>query len=259
MGGSDDRPMPSSGRPDESGPSTPTTRREIHGGGRSHGAATDGHGWRRWTVVGLVAGLVLVVGGVAVAAWHLNSNISKLDVSAGIGTDRPTQAAGTDRAPSTSCSSAPTRATARATTATATTTTSRATTPTPTCSCTSPPTARRPRWSRSPATRWCPHRPSAPPPHRSTTGSCASGTTTTRWADRAASSGPSRATPASSSTTTPSWTSAASSRWSMRSAGWRSARPRPSATPTPPGLTPGRHVLDGRVALAVRPRPQVDR
>ncbi|MGB7818267.1 MAG: LCP family protein [Ornithinibacter sp.] len=96
MGGSDEQVTPPSD-PERPAPSVPTTRREIHGHRRSGdaGSGTDGRGWRRWTVVGLVAALVLVVGGVAVAAWHLNANINKLDVSAGIGTDRPTQAAGT--------------------------------------------------------------------------------------------------------------------------------------------------------------------
>ena len=36
--------------------------------------------------------LVVALGGTAYAAWRLNANITKLDVSAAIGTDRPTQA-----------------------------------------------------------------------------------------------------------------------------------------------------------------------
>ena len=42
--------------------------------------------------------LVVVLGGTAYAAWRLNANITKLDVSAAIGTDRPTQAPGAAKA-----------------------------------------------------------------------------------------------------------------------------------------------------------------
>src|SRR6187200_3036870 len=62
------------------------TRRDLHGGPRRT--------WRTWAVVAVVTVLVLVVGGTAYAAWRLNANITKLDVSAAIGTDRPTQAPG---------------------------------------------------------------------------------------------------------------------------------------------------------------------
>ena len=60
------------------------TRRDLHGGPRRT--------WRTWAVVAVVTVLVVVLGGTAYAAWRLNANITKLDVSAAIGTDRPTQA-----------------------------------------------------------------------------------------------------------------------------------------------------------------------
>jgi LCP family protein required for cell wall assembly len=66
------------------------SRREIH--------ARPPRTWRRWTVLGLVGALVVAVGGTAFAAWHLNANITKIDVSAAIGKDRPTQMAGTTEA-----------------------------------------------------------------------------------------------------------------------------------------------------------------
>ena len=62
------------------------TRRDLHGGPRRT--------WRTWAVVAVVTVLVVVLGGTAYAAWRLNANITKLDVSAAIGTDRPTQAPG---------------------------------------------------------------------------------------------------------------------------------------------------------------------
>jgi LCP family protein required for cell wall assembly len=60
------------------------SRRDIHG--------RRGRTWRTWAVLGVVAALVVVAGGTAYAAWHLNANIKRVDVSAAIGTDRPTQA-----------------------------------------------------------------------------------------------------------------------------------------------------------------------
>ncbi len=66
------------------------TRRDLHGRPRRT--------WRTWAVVAVVTVLVVVLGGTAYAAWRLNANITKLDVSAAIGTDRPTQAPGTTEA-----------------------------------------------------------------------------------------------------------------------------------------------------------------
>ncbi|WP_392544816.1 LCP family protein [Oryzobacter telluris] len=63
------------------------TRRELHG--------TVRRSWRRRLVIGLVTALVLVVGGGAFAAWKLNGNITKIDVSTAIGSDRPEEVAGT--------------------------------------------------------------------------------------------------------------------------------------------------------------------
>ena len=82
-------------------------RRDLHGlDQRRRGGHHGGNGgvneataepprslWRRRGVVILVAVLVLVAAGVGVAAWHLNANINKVDVSSAIGSDRPTQAA----------------------------------------------------------------------------------------------------------------------------------------------------------------------
>lgn len=59
----------------------PVTRRDLHGTRRSP--------WRRRVVIGLVSVLVLVVGGMAFASWRFNANITKVDVSAAVGTDRP--------------------------------------------------------------------------------------------------------------------------------------------------------------------------
>ena len=86
MSGSDDRLTPSAAtrrRPgdrwaDEVAAATSTAGRAARG-------AT-------WAVVAVVTALVVAVGGTAFAAWRLNANITKLDVSAAIGTDRPTQA-----------------------------------------------------------------------------------------------------------------------------------------------------------------------
>ena len=50
--------------------------------------------WRTWTVAAVATLLVVVLGGTAYAAWRLSANIRKVDVSAGIGTDRPSRAAG---------------------------------------------------------------------------------------------------------------------------------------------------------------------
>ena len=99
MSGSDDRLTPADGsRPAHDAPSdavdAPTdagdpvvdglSRRDLHG--------RSGRTWRTWAVITVVTVLVVVLGGTAYAAWRLNANITKLDVSAAIGTDRPTQA-----------------------------------------------------------------------------------------------------------------------------------------------------------------------
>jgi len=60
------------------------TRRDTPGGRPSP--------WRLRVVIGLVAVLAVVGGGVSFALWRLNANISKVDVSAALGTDRPTDA-----------------------------------------------------------------------------------------------------------------------------------------------------------------------
>jgi LCP family protein required for cell wall assembly len=62
------------------------TRRELH--------ARPRRTWRTWAVLGVVTVLVVALGGTAYAAWRLNANITKVDVSAAIGTDRPTPSAG---------------------------------------------------------------------------------------------------------------------------------------------------------------------
>jgi LCP family protein required for cell wall assembly len=54
--------------------------------------------WRTWAVLAVVTVLVVVLGGTAYAAWRLNANITRLDVSAAIGNDRPTQAPGATEA-----------------------------------------------------------------------------------------------------------------------------------------------------------------
>ncbi|HPB72691.1 MAG TPA: LCP family protein [Phycicoccus sp.] len=64
-------------------PATPTSRRGVHRGQHRHP-------WLRaaaWVAASLV---VLIVGGTALALWRLNSNVSRVDVSKAIGTDRPT-------------------------------------------------------------------------------------------------------------------------------------------------------------------------
>ncbi|MFQ6172019.1 LCP family protein [Oryzobacter sp. R7] len=58
------------------------TRREIHGTGRRSP-------WRRRLAIGLVAVVALVGGGLAFASWRFNANITKIDVSSALGTDRP--------------------------------------------------------------------------------------------------------------------------------------------------------------------------
>ncbi len=86
MGGSDEQLTPP---PDQGGEAASgTTRSEIHGTGRQGGIRS----WRRWTVISIVGVLAVVVGGVAVVAWRLSSNIKRVDVSDAIGSDRPGQA-----------------------------------------------------------------------------------------------------------------------------------------------------------------------
>ena len=91
MSGSDDRLTPAangSAVPDDgTDPAADVlTRRELH--------ARPRRTWRTWAVLGVVTVLVVVLGGTAYAAWRLNANITKIDVSAAIGTDRPTPSAG---------------------------------------------------------------------------------------------------------------------------------------------------------------------
>ena len=84
MSGSDDRLTPAgTGDPGDPGAEA-LTRRDLHGRPRRT--------WRTWAVVTIVTVVVLAIGGTAYAAWRLNANITKLDVSAAVGTDRPTQA-----------------------------------------------------------------------------------------------------------------------------------------------------------------------
>ena len=63
------------------------SRRELH--------ARPRRGWRTWAVVSVVSVLVAVVGATAYAAWRLDANITRVDVTAAIGTDRPTRTGGT--------------------------------------------------------------------------------------------------------------------------------------------------------------------
>ena len=89
MSSSDDRRTPPA-TPSGDGPGDASTqglcRRDIHGRPRRT--------WRSWAVLGLVTALLVVVGGTAFAAWRLTANVTKVDVSTAIGTDRPTQAPG---------------------------------------------------------------------------------------------------------------------------------------------------------------------
>jgi LCP family protein required for cell wall assembly len=68
-------------------------RRDVHGRPRG-----ERRPWRRWGVIALVAVLVVGGAGAAFAAWRLNANIHKVDVSAALGTDRPTDEGGTEGA-----------------------------------------------------------------------------------------------------------------------------------------------------------------
>jgi LCP family protein required for cell wall assembly len=70
----------------------------VEGLPRRDGDAGAGRTWRTWAVVAVVTVLVVVLGGTAYAAWRLNGNITRLDVSAAIGGDRPTQAPGATEA-----------------------------------------------------------------------------------------------------------------------------------------------------------------
>ncbi|HYN68141.1 MAG TPA: LCP family protein [Ornithinibacter sp.] len=85
MSGADDRLTPGAD-PSGEGPEQAQglRRRDIHHRPRRT--------WRTWAVVGVVTTLVVALGGTAFAAWRLTSNVTKVDVSTAIGTDRPTQA-----------------------------------------------------------------------------------------------------------------------------------------------------------------------
>lgn len=85
MVGSDDQATTPSGQSPD--PLRGMTRREIHGPRRARRRS-----WQRWMVLGLVSTLVVALGGVAFASWRLNANIKKVDVTDAIGTDRPGQA-----------------------------------------------------------------------------------------------------------------------------------------------------------------------
>ncbi len=65
-------------------------RRDVHG--RTRRDDGDARPWRRRIAIGVAVALVLVAGVSAVIFWKLNSNITKVDVSAALGTDRPTRA-----------------------------------------------------------------------------------------------------------------------------------------------------------------------
>ncbi|HET9022048.1 MAG TPA: LCP family protein [Ornithinibacter sp.] len=86
MSSTDERLTPS---PTGSGSdhSTPVTRRDIH--------RRPARRRLRLGVILVVAGLALGAGGSAFAAWRLDANISRIDVTAAIGTDRPTEQPGT--------------------------------------------------------------------------------------------------------------------------------------------------------------------
>ena len=95
MSGSDDRLAPDADHPsDATRAPSDAGDPEIEGANRRDIHGPPGRTWRTWAVVGLVAVLVVVVSGTAYAAWRLNANITKIDVSSAIGTDRPTQAPG---------------------------------------------------------------------------------------------------------------------------------------------------------------------
>ncbi len=76
---------------DESADDAFPRRRDVHG--RGGGEDRETGPWRRRVAIGVAVVLVLVAGVSAVVFWKLNSNITKVDVSAAIGTDRPTRAA----------------------------------------------------------------------------------------------------------------------------------------------------------------------
>ena len=198
------------------------TRRDTPGGRPSP--------WRRRVVIGLVAVLAVVGGGVSFALWRLNANISKVDVSAALGTDRPTDAPtdavnllliGSDTRDGEGNDDI-----------------GRVTEEPGNHSDTN--LLRAPAADRSWATVVSIPRDSmtlAPP-------DCSPSAPDEDWVVRqwnqnyamgapAASSAPSRATPASSSTTTPSSTSAGSTTWSTPSAESTCAPPSPSTTRTP--------------------------
>jgi LCP family protein required for cell wall assembly len=65
-------------------------RRDVHG--RGDREEREGNPWRRRIAIGVAVVLVLVAGVSAVLFWKLNSNITKVDVSEALGTDRPTRA-----------------------------------------------------------------------------------------------------------------------------------------------------------------------
>ncbi|NHA66766.1 LCP family protein [Phycicoccus flavus] len=86
-----DGEQPGAPEPQEPGDGYPR-RREVRGREAGPAAEERRSPWRKRVVIALVA--VLVVGGAlaAVATWRLSSNITRVDVSEALGTDRPTRA-----------------------------------------------------------------------------------------------------------------------------------------------------------------------
>jgi LCP family protein required for cell wall assembly len=70
-------------------------RRDLHGRESRRAAGTGDDAplpWRRRVIIGVVAALVLAAGGVGIVVWRLNANITRVDISAAVGSDRPTVA-----------------------------------------------------------------------------------------------------------------------------------------------------------------------
>ena len=145
--GSDERPPATPGETGESGADPRAATRRV-------ATSTPGRAgrWRRWAATTAVSVLVLVVGGTAFAAWRLNANIIKVDVSQGIGTDRPDSGPG--EAVNILLIGSDTReGTGNDAYGDSDGATGGGRTPTRTCSCTSRRTVRRRRSCRSLATR----------------------------------------------------------------------------------------------------------